>query len=246
MKKKFLNVSNLEFSTLFQPTSENENKARWILLLTPILLTLWVYFGKRSNFSQYFTSSGSLPTDAAAVIFEYLAFFLLMFCVPALLIKLVWKQPLREYGLQLGDWRAGLRIVALVLPLMILGAITGAYDPGMQAEYPMAKSMMQSMPLFILIELFYLVYYFAWEFFFRGFLQIGMQKVYGPVMAILIQTVPSAIVHIGKPFAECFSAILAGLVFGYAAWRTRSTFFSMFLHAVVGIGTDLIITSLLR
>lgn len=246
MNNGFFNEFKLDIASLFQSTNENEKKARWILLLTPILLTIWVYFGKRFNFTQYFTTTGSFPTDAAAVIFEYLAFFLLMFCVPALLIKLVWKQPLSDYGLQLGDWRAGLRIVALILPLMLLGAYTGAFDPGMQAEYPLAKSMMQSVPLFIVIELFYLVYYFAWEFFFRGFLQIGMQKAYGPVMAILIQTVPSVIVHIGKPFAECFSAILAGLVFGYAAWRTRSIFFSMFLHAVVGIGTDLIITLLLR
>ncbi len=246
MNNGFLKGFKLDFSSLFQTTTENENKARWILLLTPILLTIWVYFGKRFNFSQYFTSSGRLPTDAAAVIFEYLAFFLLMFCVPALLIKLVWKQRLRDYGLQWGDWRAGLRIVALVLPFMLLGAYTAAHDPGMRAEYPLAKSMMHSMPLFMLSELFYLVYYFAWEFFFRGFLQTGMHKVYGPVMAILIQTVPSAIVHIGKPFAEIFSAILAGLVFGYAAWRTRSIFFSMLLHAVVGISTDLIITLLLR
>jgi membrane protease YdiL (CAAX protease family) len=246
MNNRFLNGFKLDFSSLFQPTNESEKKARWILLLTPILLTVWVYFGKRFNFAQYFASSGRFPTDAAAVIFEYLAFFLLMFCVPALLIKLAWKQPLSEYGLQWGDWHAGLRIVALILPVMLLGAYTGAYDPGMQAEYPLAKTMMQSIPLFIVVELFYLVYYFAWEFFFRGFLQIGMQKAYGPVMAILIQTVPSAIVHIGKPFAECFSAILAGLVFGYAAWRTRSIFFSMLLHAVVGISTDLIITFLLR
>ncbi|PKO00615.1 MAG: hypothetical protein CVU42_03470 [Chloroflexi bacterium HGW-Chloroflexi-4] len=246
MRKKILNGSIFDFPSLLHPTTENESKARWILLLTPILLTIWVYFGKRFNFNQYFTSSGGLPEDAAAAIFEYLAFFLLMFCVPALLIKLIWKQPLSTYGLQWGEWRTGLKIVALVLPFMLLGAYLGALDPAMQAEYPLTKTMMQSVPLFISIELFYLVYYFAWEFFFRGFLQAGMQKVYGPVMAILIQTVPSAIVHFGKPFAECFSAIFAGLVFGYAAWRTRSIFYPMLLHAVVGIGTDLIITLLLK
>ena len=61
MKKGFINSFKLDFSSLFQPTTENENKARWILLLTPILLTIWVYFGKRFNFTQYFTSIGSLP-----------------------------------------------------------------------------------------------------------------------------------------------------------------------------------------
>lgn len=246
MKKGFFYAFKQDFQLLFQPASQVEKKARWILLLTPVLLTVWVYYGKRFNFAQYFSTPTGLPTDVAAVIFEYLAFFLLMFCIPAVLIKLVWKQPLSEYGLQLGDWHAGLRLTALILPLMILGAYTGALDPGMQTEYPLAKSMMQSLPLFFLVELFYLVYYFAWEFFFRGFMLSGMQRAYGPMMAILIQTVPSAIVHIGKPFAECFSAILAGLVFGFVAWRTRSIFFSMLLHAIVGFGTDIIITLLLR
>lgn len=239
-----MNWLKLDFSNLFRLSNEKEKKARWILLLAPILLTIWVYFGKRFYFAQFITS-GKLPADVIAVICEYLAFFLLMFCIPALLVKLVWKQKLGDYGLQRGDWRAGLRLAALILPFMLLGAYTGALDPGMQAEYPLAKSMMHSLPLFILVEFFYLVYYLGWEFFFRGFMQMGMEKAYGPVMAILIQTVPSAIVHIGKPFAECFSAIIAGLVFGYVAWRTRSIFFSMLLHAVIGISTDLIITFML-
>jgi uncharacterized protein len=246
MKNSIFNPFVQDIKTLFQPVSPVEKKARLILLLAPVLLTVWVYYGKRFNYSQYFNPIASLPADASAVIFEYIAFFVLMFCIPTLIVKLIWKQPLSEYGVQLGDWRAGLRIVAWILPLMLLGAYTGSFDPAMQAEYPLAKSMMQSLPLFVLVEAFYLVYYFSWEFFFRGFMQVGMQKAYGPVMAILIQTVPSVIVHIGKPFAEIFSAILAGLVFGYAAWRTRSIFFSMLLHAVVGIGTDIIITLLLR
>jgi membrane protease YdiL (CAAX protease family) len=230
-----------DLKTLFQPIPPAEKKARWILLVAPVLLTIWVYYGKSVFFSQYLKFQIGIPMDVVSVIFEYLAFFLLMFCIPVLIVKLAWKQPLSVYGLQLGDWRAGLRILVVVLPFMLLGAIIGAFDPAMQAEYPLAKSMMNSLPLFLFVEAFYLVYYLSWEFFFRGFMQTGMQNVYSPVMAILIQTVPSAIVHIGKPFAECFSAIVAGWVFGYAAWRTRSIFYPMLLHAVVGIGTDIVI-----
>jgi uncharacterized protein len=243
---KFIASFKNDLSTLIQPADSAEKKAHWVLLLSPVLLTVWVYYGKRFSFNLFFKSPAGFPADAAAVIFEYLSFFLLMFCLPALIVKLAWKQPLRDYGLKLGDWRAGLRILAVVLPLMLLGAYTGAFNPGMQAEYPLAKSIMESLPLFILLEAFYLVYYFSWEFFFRGFMQTATQNVYGPLTAILIQTGLSTIVHIGKPFAEIASAILAGLVFGYAAWRTRSIFFPMLLHAVVGIGTDIFVTLLLR
>ena len=70
----------------------------------------------------------------------------------------------------------------------------------------------------------------------------GLEKKYGAFTAILIQTIPSAIVHIGKPASESFAAILAGLVFGYLAIRTRSIFYSFILHAAVGIGTDIFVT----
>ena len=70
----------------------------------------------------------------------------------------------------------------------------------------------------------------------------SLEARFGAFAAILIQTIPSAIVHIGKPVGESFGAILAGLVFGYLAVRTRSILYPLILHAVVGIGMDLFIT----
>jgi membrane protease YdiL (CAAX protease family) len=96
--------------------------------------------------------------------------------------------------------------------------------------------------LFLVVEVFYLIYYCGWEFLFRGFMLLGLEQRAGAVMAILIQTIPSAVVHIGKPVAESFAAILAGWVFGYLAYRTRSILYPLLLHAVVGIGTDMFVT----
>ena len=70
----------------------------------------------------------------------------------------------------------------------------------------------------------------------------GLERQYDAVTSILIQTIPSTIVHIGKPASESFAAILAGLAFGYMAIRTRSILYPLLLHAVVGIGTDVFVT----
>ena len=64
----------------------------------------------------------------------------------------------------------------MVLPFTLLGAYIGAYDPGMQAEYPLAKTMMQSMPLFIVVELFYLGLLFCLGVFLPRFLAGGDAK----------------------------------------------------------------------
>ena len=70
----------------------------------------------------------------------------------------------------------------------------------------------------------------------------SLERRYDALLAILVQTIPSAIVHIGKPVAESFAAIVAGVAFGYLSWRTRSILYPFVLHAVVGIATDAFVT----
>jgi membrane protease YdiL (CAAX protease family) len=70
----------------------------------------------------------------------------------------------------------------------------------------------------------------------------SLERRYDALLAILVQTIPSAMVHIGKPVAESFAAIVAGVAFGYLSWRTRSILYPLVLHAVVGIATDAFVT----
>jgi membrane protease YdiL (CAAX protease family) len=220
-------------------------QAPLILLLAPTLLILWVYYGKSAHFVHFFGGSGGLRgrggQDVYAVIYEYLAAFLVLFCIPALLVKAGFKRPLREFGLQHGDAREGLRLTAAALPVLLVAVYLGSADPAMQAEYPQAKSTIGHLAPFLIVEGFYLLYYLGWEFFFRGFMLFGLEQHYGALAAVLIQTIPSAIAHIGKPFPECFAAIFAGIVFGYVAVRSRSVFYPLLLHAAVGIGTDVFV-----
>jgi hypothetical protein len=50
--------------------------------------------------------------------------------------------------------------------------------------------------------------------------------------------VPSTLLHIGKPWGETSSAIVAGICFGAIALRTRSMLYPLLLHWYVGIATD--------
>lgn len=63
----------------------------------------------------------------------------------------------------------------------------------------------------------------------------------GMVLAAIVffQTVPSTMLHFGHPLSELASAVAAGLIFGGLAWKTRSIFPGLFLHAAMGFGTDL-------
>jgi membrane protease YdiL (CAAX protease family) len=233
----------LTFKTIFK---QRDPESAFILFIVPVILTLWVYYGKQANFDQFFKGfKDSLNNDIYSTIYEYSTAFLLMFWVPYFFVKMAFKKGVREFGFQMGDKRYGFRFVLIAVPLLIWSAYIGASGAGIQKVYPLAKSAVDHLHLFVIVEIFYLIYYVSWEFFFRGFMLFGLEKRYGSLTAILIQTIPSAIVHIGipaKPATESFGAIFAGLIFGYLAIRTRSIFYPLLLHAVVGIATDIFVT----
>lgn len=230
----------LSFKQLFK---QRDPESTFILFIVPILLTLWVYYGKQQDFDQLFKGfQGRWNQDFYSTIFEYMTAFLLMFWVPFFLVKMIFKYQIRDFGFQLGDRKYGFRFVLITIPFIIWAAYVGTSNSGIQAEYPLARSTMSHVHLFVIIQIFYLFYYMGWEFLFRGFMLFGLEKRFGPLAAILIQTIPSAIIHIGKPVSESFGAILGGLIFGYLAIRTRSIFYPFLLHALLGISTDIFVT----
>jgi membrane protease YdiL (CAAX protease family) len=65
---------------------------------------------------------------------------------------------------------------------------------------------------------------------FRGALQRPLERRWGPAAAIAVSAIVFAVVHLdawGLP-----SRLLTGLVFGFAAWRTRSVWAAILLHAI--------------
>jgi membrane protease YdiL (CAAX protease family) len=230
--------------TLKNLFKQRDPESSFILFIVPVLLTGWVYFGKQADFDALFKGfTDKWNKDLYSTVYEYLTAFLLMFWIPYFVIRMFFKNKLSHYGIKPGDMRYGFRFVLIALPFLVWAAYVGSANSAIQQEYPLAGiRIMGNWKLFLLVEWFYLIYYFSWEFLFRGFMIFGLEKKYGSLTAILIQTIPSAIVHIGKPASESFGAIVAGLLFGYLAIRTRSILYPFLLHAVVGIGTDLFVT----
>jgi membrane protease YdiL (CAAX protease family) len=222
---------------------QRDPESSLILFLVPIILTIWVYYGKQADFDTLFKGfEEHWNQDLYSTIYEYLTAFLLMFGIPYFYIKMVFKGRLKDYGIQIGDRRYGFRFVLITVPFILWAVYIGSSNSSVQAAYPMARSVIGHPLLFLLVEVFYIIYYIAWEFLFRGFMLFGLERRFGAFTAILIQAIPSAIVHIGKPAGESFGAIIVGLVFGYLAIRTRSILYPCILHATIGIGTDLFVT----
>ena len=79
-----------------------------------------------------------------------------------------------------------------------------------------------------------IVYLFAWEFIFRGFLLFGLKERFSDG-SILIQMIPFVLTHLGKPEIETISTIIMGIYFGYVAYRGNSFWPAFIIHTFINI-----------
>jgi membrane protease YdiL (CAAX protease family) len=232
--------NSLSLSGLF---SGDNKKPAIILLLAPVLLTTVKYYGSNifylSELSSWFNPFGD--AQRTAELYAYFFSFVLLGLLSLIIIKFVFKEKLSSYGLQLGDWRFGLKAFLVLAPIFVLGSYMSKNNPEFLAQYPMFKGASASPAMFVSHVFAYLVFYIGWETYFRGFIQFGLRESVGDWQAILIQTALSCIVHIGKPAGEIYSSILGGLVWGIIAFRARSIVFIILLHWLLGVSLDFFI-----
>ncbi len=184
-----------------------ELKMDWRLVTTIVVTTLLIV-------TDHYHAI--LPT-------KWLDHGLLYLVIPLLLVVVVYRQPLAQYGFQIGDWKAGLLFTLGGCLLMTVIMIFVAPTPDFQAYYAGNPAS----PLEVLLTNAFDL--FGWEFVFRGLILFALLPVCGPY-AIILQAVPFTIAHFGKPELETLSCIFGGTAFGYIAWRTRSFYYPFAIH----------------
>jgi membrane protease YdiL (CAAX protease family) len=215
----------------------------WFLVVGTLMLTVvWQYFGSARYFREHFYEqvATSAWADWYPYLYYHLAAVLLIGVVPLLVMRVGFRVRLRDLGLQLGDWRFGVKAVTVLIVLVTPLLIVNSYDHDFQREYPLTKLAGLSVGTWILWELTYLVYYIPWEAYFRGTLLFGLKDRFGTAGALGFQTAISCLVHIGKPFGEIIASAPAGFLFGAIALRTRSILWPLLFHWYLGAVTDIL------
>jgi len=160
---------------------------------------------------------------------DILSSFVFYFLIPVGIILLVFRENPRRFGLRLGDWRQGalwtvlgvLLMAVVIVGLVQLDEFRSYYRLGSFQE-PLSREVLE----FALRQA---IYMFSWEFIFRGFLLFGLKDRFGS-LAIWIQAIPFAIMHLGKPELETLSTIFGGAAFGYIDLKSKSVLPSVVIH----------------
>lgn len=170
----------------------------------------------------------------------YLVNDIALLLIPAIVIMLC--------GLNLSDYgiRACSRkhtIVALIVGFLFFPIVyVTAKSPDFQEYY--LQAMRQSGAIAdhrIEISLFGIVrhlvilasYMFAWEWFFRGYLLISVQRVSNSLIAVLVQAAMFTVMHFGKPTVEVISSFFGAILLGIWALRCRSIMPCFIVHALL-------------
>jgi membrane protease YdiL (CAAX protease family) len=157
------------------------------------------------------------------------------FVVPALVVKLVFRERLSDYGLKvrgvLKAWPLYVGMLAIMIPLVWLVS----HSPRFLLTYPMygvARHEVLPWESYLFFELVYALQFCTLEFFFRGFMVHGTKHRFG-VGAVFVMTVPYCMIHFQKPLPECCASIVAGIALGLVSLKTRSVWLGAALHISV-------------
>lgn len=139
---------------------------------------------------------------------------------------------LRPRGLRQHAW-VYVGCFAVVAPCVVLAA----RQPDFAAYYPFYRQASRSWFDFGAWELLYVTQFVGLEIFFRGWWLAVMRRAMGSA-AIFSMVVPYCMIHYGKPYLEANGAVLAGVVLGTLAMKTRSIYAGLAVHVAVALGMD--------
>lgn len=230
-----------ELKELIRTIKELDKKVIAVFLTVAVLQTLSFYFTSRRFFRANLFEQFQNYSDP--YLLEYLYWFIgdffTFFILGIVIVKFGFKEKLSDYGLQLGKLQIGLKISLIFLSVMIILVWFVSATPAFAEKYPHLSSAKSDWNTLFVYESGMLLYMFAWEFIWRGFMLFGLEKKFGGY-AVLMQMIPFVILHNGKPFLETFGAIFGGIALGILALRTRSIYYCIVVHIGVMFSIDLI------
>jgi uncharacterized protein len=180
-----------------------------------------------------------------------------LFWVPVLSILLILREEPAQYGFTLGASKKVWLITAVafvgIVVLMLFVSRWQAFQDyyplfrrypefrsSLFGQYPRVSPWNVAPLAMVYAEASYGMYLFCWEFFFRGYLLLGLARSIG-WSAVLVQAVAFGLLHYGKPGIEVAASFGAGLILGIIALNAKSFVPCFILHWAAALSFDCLV-----
>lgn len=157
--------------------------------------------------------------------------------LPAIAVAVHPRLRFSETGLGARGFSRHAWLYGVLFVPVLLAVIAVSFTEEFATYYPFYTDAHRSLFDFAVWESLYVAQFLSLEFFFRGFMIQPLRRVMGS-SCIFAMMIPYVMIHFGKPMPECFAAIIAGVVLGTLALRTRSIWAGFLIHVSVALSMD--------
>ena len=168
---------------------------------------------------------------------RFIIYGIIFFFVPLLTSPLI--KDKENFGIKIGNYKRWLVDFLIAYSIMLILILIFGRSENFLRTYPLFKKAKESWRIFFIYEGSHFLYMWGWEFIFRGYLLFSIRKEVGDIPAVIIQMIPFAILHTGKPELETLSSILGGIFMGIIALRGKSFIPCVLIHFFMAFTMDL-------
>jgi hypothetical protein len=230
-----------------------DRAAMLVLVYVPIALTVMEYVFipgtsyKRPNpawtqdlLRLLASTFRGVPTELWKWLWWGAGCLLVMILLPMLLLRVGAGITPRACGIRLRGTAGDARVYAILFLVFAPVVYFVAQRADFQSTYPFYPRGRRPLGLdFVAFEAVYFLQFLSIEYFFRGFMTLGLKPSLGRA-SILVMLAPYCMIHFHKPMLEALGAIGAGVVLGCLSWRTGTVLYGWFLHYAVALSMDLL------
>ncbi|MFA5375797.1 MAG: CPBP family intramembrane glutamic endopeptidase [Dehalococcoidia bacterium] len=159
---------------------------------------------------------------------EWLSTFIYCAVCPISVILIILRKNPLNFGLRLGVPRIWVLHVGVICLIAAIILYASSFSYSLQSYYRT-----ENFDFFIYF-LTSCVSLSASEFIYRGYLLFGLKEKFKEG-SILLQMIPFALMHLGKPELETVSTIFTGILFGYVAYRGKSYWPAFIIHVFINV-----------
>jgi membrane protease YdiL (CAAX protease family) len=138
-----------------------------------------------------------------------------------------------DYGIRIGRWKISIVLTIVTLAVFSLIVYAASKIPEVYSYY---HKYSVNWPPYILGRVLYM---FAWEFIFRGYMLFGLERSIGK-SAVFVQAIPFVLLHFGTTDLETLITIPEGFILGYIAYKTRSFLPCFIIHIGIDVLMDVL------